>query len=78
MDDAGDGEAAQVDGEGAASSWTEGEVDVRFITEPVAIRPGGRAAYGVPFDFADTSEGSAVDALIKSMQAAEAAQQQGE
>mmetsp|Transcript_1196 Transcript_1196/g.2778 ORF Transcript_1196/g.2778 Transcript_1196/m.2778 type:complete len:364 (-) Transcript_1196:117-1208(-) len=78
VDDAGDGEAAQVDGEGAASSWTEGEVDVRFITEPVAIRPGGRAAYGVPFDFADTSEGSAVDALIKSMQAAEAAQQQGE
>lgn len=51
----------------------EDVVDVRFITEPVAIRPGERMSYGVPFDMVDTSEGSAVDALIKSMQEAELA-----
>mmetsp|Transcript_29442 Transcript_29442/g.83022 ORF Transcript_29442/g.83022 Transcript_29442/m.83022 type:complete len:376 (+) Transcript_29442:188-1315(+) len=50
--------------------WAEGEVDVRFITQPVAIRPGARAAYGVPYDLVDTSQGSAIDELIKSMQQA--------
>ena len=39
-----------------------GAIDFRVVTEPVAMRPN-KMAYGVPFDFADTSEGSALSQL---------------
>lgn len=50
---------------------SEAEVDVRFITEPISIRPAGRVMMAVPYDLVDNSEGGAVDALIKSIQAEE-------
>lgn len=37
---------------------------LRLISDPVALRPH-KLAYGVPYDFADASEGSALDALLK-------------
>jgi hypothetical protein len=39
-----------------------GQVQVRVVMEPVRIRPV-KMAYGVPHDFVDGSEGSALDAL---------------
>ena len=37
--------------------------ELRIIEEPVALRPHA-LAYGVPFDFVDDSEGSALDRLM--------------
>eukprot|EP00887_Chlorella_sp_A99_P003503 scaffold7.g3503.t1 len=44
----------------SAPAW----LGLRLITEPVALRPA-KMAYGVPFDFVDASEGSALDSLLK-------------
>jgi hypothetical protein len=57
-------------GAAAAAAAAGGEAEpaepaeFRIITEPVALRPD-KAAYGVPFDFVDDSEGSALSALLE-------------
>ncbi|KAL4425346.1 hypothetical protein ABPG75_009362 [Micractinium tetrahymenae] len=43
--------------------------ELRIIEEPVAMRPA-TLAYGVPFDFVDSSEGSALDRLMQQAQQA--------
>lgn len=56
-------EAGSGSGSGSDSESDDGgAIDFRVVTEPVAMRPN-KMAYGVPFDFADTSEGSALSQL---------------
>lgn len=45
------------------------QLELRVIEEPVALRPH-TLAYGVPFDFVDSSEGSALERLMAQTQQA--------
>lgn len=47
-------------------------LDFRILTEPIALRPN-KSVYGVPFDLADTSQGSAVSEMIQQLREADTA-----
>ena len=46
------------------------EVDVRFVTDTLAIQPGERISYGVPYDLVDNSEGSALGEMLRQLEQA--------
>jgi hypothetical protein len=57
----------------AAAAAASPAFELRIIEEAVALRPAA-AAYGVPYDFVDSSEGSALERLMAQMQGAGAAE----
>ena len=73
------GAAAELPASGGPAAAAAGSIapepsaaafDFRIIEEAVAMRPH-TLAYGVPFDFVDSSEGSALDRLMQQQQAAQ-------
>ena len=54
------------DGDGGGGN--SGQLELRIVEEAVALRPH-TLAYGVPYDFVDASEGSALDRLAQVQQA---------
>lgn len=59
----------QLSATSAAPACPQPRFELRIIEEPVAMRPA-TLAYGVPFDFVDGSEGSALDRLMQQAQQA--------
>jgi len=52
---------------GTSSTTTTAAPQMRIIRDDVAMRPD-TAVYGVPYDFVDASEGSALSSLLKQAQ----------
>ena len=57
------GTCAGSPGAASAPAATSPTFELRIIEEEVALRPAA-AAYGVPYDFVDSTEGSALDRLM--------------